>query len=239
MKQALDFPAMQAGSNTYGGLFRAVLQRDLLLVWRNRMDAVTTLGFLVVVASLFPLGIGADPARLVAIGPGVIWVAALLSVLLSLPRLFAQDHDNGTLEQLSLSGEPAVLWVMAKLLAFWLGACLPVILAAPLLALWFQLPANAWPALLGGLLLGTPVLAMLGAIGAALTLGLRNGGMLLGLLVLPLYIPVLIFGAGAVEAVLSGVGARAHLLLLGGICAATLALAPWACAASLNIAMES
>lgn len=231
-----ESPAL--GPTFFTGVFASTLHRDLLLAWRTRMDAMVTLGFLVVVTSLFPLGIGAQPQQLQSIGPGVIWVAALLSILLSLQRLFAQDHANGTLEQLALSGEPPVVWICAKLLAFWLSACMPVILIAPLLGLWFHLPAQALPALLLGLLLGTPVLVLLGAIGAALTLGLRNGGMLIGLLVLPLYTPVLIFGAGAVEAAISGLGARGHLLLLGGLCAATLALVPWACAGALRIAME-
>lgn len=230
--QAEDKPEL------FTGAFSATLRRDLLLAWRARSDIFISLGFLAVVASLFPLGIGAEPQQLASIGPGVIWVAALLSCLLSLNRLFAQDHADGVLEQLLLSGEPPALWVCAKLLAFWLTACLPVVLLSPLLALWFHLPLDVLPVLAASLLLGTPVLAMLGGIGAALTLGLNSNGMLLGLLVLPLYVPVLIFGTAATGTAMLGMDASSHLLLLGGICAACMALAPWACSACLDIAME-
>ncbi len=216
----------------------AVLRRDLLLAWRGRADVLVTLAFFIIVVCLFPFGVGAEPNKLRAIAPGVLWVAALLACLLSLHRLFAQDHTDGTLEQLLLSSEPAVVWVSAKILAFWLTTGLPVVAAAPGLALLLDLEQSALPTLVVSLLVGTPVLALLGAVGAALTLGLRGGGMLLALLVLPLFVPVLIFGAGAVEAELSGTGATAHLLLLGGGLAGTLALAPWACAAALRVAME-
>jgi heme exporter protein B len=219
-------------------VFCAMLGRDLRVAWRERTDILLTLGFFVVVVCLFPFGVGAEPNQLRAIAPGVIWVSALLSCLLSLPRLFAQDAADGVLDQLILSGEPAVVWVGAKVLAYWLASCFPVILAAPLLGLWLGLEVAALPVLVASLMLGTPVLAWLGAIGAALTLGLRSGGALLALLVLPLFIPVLIFGAGAVQAHVSGMGGQAHLMLLAGACAGTLALAPWACAASLRIAVE-
>jgi len=218
--------------------FVAVLRRDLLLAWRGRADVLVTLAFFVIVVCLFPFGVGAEPNQLRAIAPGVLWVAVLLSCLLSMHRLFAQDHTDGTLEQLLLSSEPAVVWVSAKVLAFWLSTGLPVVVVAPGLALLLDLEQGALPVLVVSLLLGTPILALLGAVGAALTLGVRGGGMLLALLVLPLFVPVLIFGAGAVEAELSGTGAVAHLLLLGGGCAGALALAPWACAASLRISME-
>lgn len=218
--------------------FVAVLRRDLLLAWRGRADVLVTLAFFVIVVFLFPFGIGAEPNLLRAIAPGVLWVAALLACLLSLHRLFAQDHADGTLEHLLLSSEPAVLWVIAKVLAFWLSTGLPVIAVAPAMAMLLDLEQGGMPVLLLSLLLGTPILALLGAIGAALTLGLRGGGMLLALLVLPLFVPVLIFGAGAVEAELSGTGASAHLLLLGGGLAAALALAPLACAAALRISSE-
>ncbi len=216
----------------------AVLRRDLLLAWRGRADVLVTLAFFVIVVCLFPFGVGAEPNKLRAIAPGVLWVAALLACLLSLHRLFAQDHADGTLEQLLLSSEPAVVWVSAKVLAFWLTTGLPVVAIAPGLALLLDLEQGALPVLVVSLLAGTPILALLGAVGAALTLGLRGGGMLLALLVLPLFVPVLIFGAGAVQAELSGTGAAAHLLLLGGGLAGALALAPWACAAALRIAME-
>ncbi len=218
--------------------FLAVLRRDLLLSWRGRADLLVTLAFFVIVVCLFPFGVGAETNQLRAIAPGVLWVAALLASLLSLHRLFAQDHADGTLEQLLLSSEPAVLWVAGKIVAFWLTTGLPLVVAAPGLALLFDLEQGALPVLTLSLALGTPILALLGAVGAALTLGVRGGGMLLALLVLPLYVPVLIFGAGAVDAYLGGTGAAAHLLLLGGGLAGALALAPWACAAALRIAME-
>lgn len=220
------------------GPFAAVLGRDMLLAWRGRADVLVTLAFFVVVVCLFPFGVGAEPNQLRAIAPGVLWVAALLSTLLSLHRLFAQDHADGTLEQLLLSPEPTVLWVTAKICAHWIATGLPVVVIAPGLALLFDVEQGALGVLILSLLLGTPVLALLGAVGAALTLGLRGGGMLLALLVLPLFVPVLIFGAGAVDAHLSGAGAEAHLLLLGGGLLAALALAPFACAGALRIAVE-
>lgn len=220
------------------GPFSAVLGRDLLLAWRGRADVLVTLAFFVVVVCLFPFGVGAEPNQLRAIAPGVLWVAALLSTLLSLHRLFAQDHADGTLEQLLLSPEPTVLWVVAKISAHWIATGLPLVVVAPGLALLFDVEQGALGVLILSLALGTPILALLGAVGAALTLGLRGGGMLLALLVLPLFVPVLIFGAGAVDAHLSGSGAQAHLLLLGGGLLAALALAPLACAAALRIAVE-
>lgn len=220
------------------GPFAAVLGRDLLLAWRGRADVLVTLAFFVVVVCLFPFGVGAEPNQLRAIAPGVLWVAALLSTLLSLHRLFAQDHADGTLEQLLLTPEPTVLWVVAKICAHWIATGLPLVIVAPGLALLFDVEQGALGVLILSLALGTPILALLGAVGAALTLGLRGGGMLLALLVLPLFVPVLIFGAGAVDAHLSGVGAQAHLLLLSGGLLGALALAPLACAAALRIAVE-
>ena len=219
-------------------VFRTMLQRDLRLAWRSRADILVTLAFFIIIVCLFPFGIGAEPNQLRLIAPGVLWVAVLLSNLLSLHRLFAQDHTDGTLEQLLLSNESPVIWIMAKILAFWLSTALPVTAIAPALALALDLETAAIPILIASLLLGTPILTLLGAIGAALTLGLRNGGMLLALLILPLFVPVLIFGAGAVEAEISGTGATAHLLLLGGGLLAALALVPWACAAALRITHE-
>lgn len=213
--------------------FAAVVQRDLLLAWRRRVEFGTTLGFFVLAALLFPLGAGAEPALLRRIGPGVLWVAALLASLLSLGRLFAADHADGTLEQLLLGGEPPAALVLAKIVAHWLVAGLPLVLLAAPLALAFGLPADALAPLAAGLLLGTPLLSLIGAVGAALTLGLRGGGMLLGLLVLPLYAPVLVFGAGSVDA-----AGPAPLLLLAGLLLAALALAPWAGTAALRIAIE-
>jgi heme exporter protein B len=219
-------------------LWRWTLQRDLLLAWRRRSDALGTLFFFLIAVSLFPLGTGAEPALLRSMAPGVLWVAALLAAMLSLDRLFAQDQVDGTLEQLLLAPQPLVLVVLAKVAAHWLVSGLPLVLLAPLLALWFGLPGDAVLALMAGLLLGTPVLSLLGAVGAALTLGLRGGGVLVALLVLPLQAPVLIFGAGAVAAPLVGLSPQPHLTLLGGLLALTLALAPWATAAALRIALD-
>jgi len=224
--------------NSLLGPFGAVLRRDLMLAWRGRADVLVTLAFFVVVVCLFPFGVGPETNQLRAIAPGVLWVAALLSTLLSLHRLFAQDHADGTLEQLLLSPEPTPLWVTAKVLSHWIVTGLPLIIAAPGLALLFDVEQGALGVLTLSLALGTPILALLGAVGAALTLGLRGGGVLLALLVLPLFVPVLIFGAGAVDAHLGGTGAEAHLLLLGGGLLGALALAPFACAAALRIAIE-
>jgi heme exporter protein B len=215
-----------------------VTKRDLLLAFRRRADVLTTLFFFVIAATLFPLGVGPEPALLRTLAPGILWVAALLASMLSLGRLFALDHADGTLEQMLLSPQPLSVLVIGKILAHWLVCGLPLVLMAPLLAIQFDLPAASMGVLLLSLLIGTPVLSLLGAIGAALTLGVRGGGVLVSLLVLPLYVPVLIFGAGAVDAQASGLGSSAHLLLLGGLLAGAAALAPWATALALRIALE-
>lgn len=218
--------------------FFAVLHRDLLLAWRGRADLLIALAFFVIVASLFPFGVGAEPNQLRAIGPGVVWVAALLASLLALPRMFSQDHDSGVLEQLLLSPEPAVLWVAAKIAAHWLATGLPLVLISPLLGLMYGLDGTAQTALVASLLLGTPILSLVGAIGAALTLGLRGAGSLLALLVLPLFVPVLVFGAGAVDAAGAGMGVSAQFSLLGAGVLGAVALVPWACVAALRLACE-
>jgi heme exporter protein B len=217
---------------------RAVIERELRIALRRRADVMTSLIFFVIVVSLFPLGVGADPVLLRTLGPGVVWVAALLASMLALARLFAADHADGTLEQLALAPQPLLLLVLAKTAAHWLTTGLPLVIIAPLLGLQFDLAADALLVLIASLLLGTPTLSLIGAIGAALTLGLRGGGALLALLVLPLYIPVLIFGAGGVEAVAAGLGAGAHLSLLAALLLGTLAFAPWATALALRISME-
>jgi heme exporter protein B len=219
-------------------VFWTVIRRDTLLAMRRRSDVLTTLFFFLMVSSLFPLGVGPERELLRTMAPGILWVAALLSAMLSLGRLFALDHADGTLEQMLLSPEPLTLIVAAKVLAHWLVSGLPLVLIAPLLALQFDLPTDAIGVLAASLLLGTPVLSLIGAIGAALTLGLRGGGVLVALLVLPLYIPVLIFGAGAVGAQASGLGSVAHLQLLAGLLLGAIALAPWAAAAGLRVAVE-
>ncbi|HJY75345.1 MAG TPA: heme exporter protein CcmB [Burkholderiales bacterium] len=219
-------------------LARSVVQRDLLLALRRRSDVATALLFFVIVASLYPLGIGADLNLLRPIAPGVIWVAALLSSMLSLVRLFAADYADGTLEQMLLGAAPLGVVVMAKTLAHWLVSGLPLVAIAPLIALQYDLAPRHYGVLALSLLLGTPVLSLIGAIGAALTLGLRGGGVLLALLVLPLYIPVLIFGAGSVEMVSADQSPAGHLLILSALLLAAVALSPWAIAAALRISME-
>lgn len=216
----------------------SILRRDLLLAMRRKAEVLTALFFFVIVSSLFPLGIGPEPALLRKIGPGVLWVGALLATMLGLQRMFATDHADGTLEQMVLSSAPLPLLVAGKIAAHWVVSGLPVVLLAPLLGLQFDLDAEALMVLTVGLLVGTPVLSLLGAIGAALTLGVRGGGALLSLLVLPLYIPTLIFGAGAVQAHLSGQGAGGHLSLLGALLAVSLFFAPWATTAALRISLE-
>jgi len=218
--------------------FRYVIARDLLLAMRRKADVLTTLFFFVIAVSLFPLGIGPDTELLRKIAPGIVWVAALLAAMLSLGRMFADDHRDGTLEQMMLAPQPLGLMVGAKIIAHWLLSGLPLVLIAPLLGLQFGLGGDALLILVASLLLGTPVLSLIGAIGAALTLGVRGGGVLVSLLVLPLFIPVLIFGAGAVEASVTGLGPAAHLSLLGAILLVALFFAPWATALALRIAVE-
>ena len=219
-------------------VIRAVVARDLRLALRRRADIVSALFFFIIVVSLFPLGVGPEPALLRQLAPGVLWVAALLATMLSLPRLFADDFRDGTLEQLALAPQPLGLIVLGKVLAHWLVSGLPLALLAPLLGLQFDLSNDALWVLTGSLLIGTPALSGIGAIGAALTLGVRGGGVLLSLLVLPLYIPVLIFGAGAVYATVTGLGAEAHLSLLAALTLCGVFFAPWPTAAALRIALE-
>jgi heme exporter protein B len=214
------------------------LQRDLLLAGRRRSEVLTALFFFVVVVSLFPLGIGPEPALLRRIGPGVLWVAALLATLLGLPRLFAADHADGTLEQMALSSQSFVLQLAGKVAAHWLLCGLPLVLLAPVLGLQFGLEGDALGVLMLSLLIGTPLLSLIGAIGAALTLGVRGGGVLLSLLVLPLFIPALVFGAGSVEAQAAGLSVRGHLSALAAMLALAAFFSPWAATASLRIAME-
>lgn len=216
----------------------AVIHRDLLLAMRRRTEVLTALFFFVIVTSLFPLGIGPEPVLLRRIAAGVLWVGALLATMLGLQRMFADDHADGTLEQMVLSPAPLVLLVVGKNVAHWLVCGLPLVLLAPVLGLQFDLDAQSLGVLTLGLLLGTPVLSLVGSIGAALTLGVRGGGVLLSLLVLPLYIPTLIFGAGAVQAHASGQGAGGHLSLLAALLVLALFFAPWATTAALKIALE-
>jgi heme exporter protein B len=215
-----------------------VVRRDLLLAMRRRTDILTTLFFFVIVVTLFPLGIGPELDVLRQIAPGIFWVAALLASMLALERLFAVDYADGSLEQLLLTPQPVSVLVVGKVLAHWLVTGLPLVLLSPLLGLQYDLPADALGVMVLTLLLGTPALSLIGAIGAALTLGLRGGGVLVSLLVLPLYIPVLIFGAGAVEATVSGLGGSGHLSMLGAILILATVLSPLATAAALRVSIE-
>jgi heme exporter protein B len=214
------------------------LRRDLKLALRRRSDVMNVLGFFVLACSMFPLAIGPQREWLQRIGPGIIWVAALLAVLLALPRLFEHDHADGTLDGMIASGHPLSLIVAGKLLAAWLVTGVPLIVLTPLLALAFSLPADAVPVMLVSLLLGTPVLIGLGAIAGALTLGLKSGPTLVTLLCLPLYVPVLVFGAGAVEAQTAGLSPLAHLALLGAGMLTVVLVAPPAAAQALRISVE-
>ena len=215
-----------------------VIRRDLVLAMRRRADVLTTLIFFVMVVSLFPLGVGPEMAMLRKMAAGVLWVAALLSSMLSLGRLFSADYLDGTLEQMMLAPQSLSMLVLGKMTAHWMVSGLPLVLLAPVLGLQFDMSVQALGVLIFGLLLGTPVLSMIGAIGAALTLGLRGGGVLLSLLVLPLYIPMLIFGTGAVEAVASGLSIASHLSLMGALLVLSLVFTPWVTAHALRISME-
>lgn len=218
--------------------FIAVVQRDLRLAFAQGGAATMAALFFVLAVTLFPLGVGPESQVLARIGGGVIWVAALLAAMLSLDRLFQADYEDGSLDLLLLSPLPPSLLVLAKCLAHWLVTGLPLAVIAPVLALLMNMDAHAIPTLLAAMLLGTPALSLIGSIGAALTVGIRRGGVLLSLLVLPLFIPTLIFGAGAVEAASTGLGASAYLLILAALSMAALVLAPLASAAALKLAAE-
>jgi len=217
---------------------RGLFQRDVLLAWRRRSEILTSVFFFMIVASLFPLGVGPEPVTLRAIAPGVVWVAALLSCLLSLHRLFAVDYQDGTLEQMLLTPHPLSLLMLSKIGAHWIVAGLPLVLLSPLLGMQFGLSGPSVGVLVLSLFLGTPALSLLGSIGAALTLGIRGGGLLVALLTFPLFVPILIFGAGAVASSEAGLGAEAHLSLLGACLVLAITFVPWATAAAVRIALE-
>ena len=219
--------------------FLAALKRDLLLVFRHRNDIINPLAFFLMVAVLFPLGVSPDPAFLSEVAAGVIWVAALLACLLSVDGIFRGDYEDGSLEQMLVSPEPLLILVLAKVISHWLvsGFCLAII--SPLVAMMFFLPSEGYLALILSLLLGTPTLSLMGAIGAGLTVGLRRGGVLISLLVLPLYIPVLIFGAGTVQAGAMGLPIQGYLALLGAILVFSIMWAPFAIAAALKVSVRS
>lgn len=233
--------ALQTDSDTDyhpARIFIATLKRELQLALRRRSDLVNPLIFFLMVATLFPLGVSPEPTLLAILAPGVVWVAALLATLLAMDSLFRSDFEDGSLEQILLSPQPLFVVVLGKVLAHWMMTGLPLTLMAPLLGVMLFLPAEGMTGLMLSLLIGTPTLSLVGAIGAALTVGLRKGGVLISLLVLPLYIPVLIFGTAAVEAALTGLPVGGHLALLGALLALGLALAPLAIAAALRISVS-
>jgi heme exporter protein B len=217
--------------------FAAILRRDLTLALRHRSELANPIVFFVVVVTLFPLALGPEKDILMRVAPGIIWVAALLAATLSMDRMFRHDFEDGSLEQLLLTPHPPSALVLAKILAHWLVTGLPLILVSPLLALLLHLPMKALPTLLASLALGTPVLSLVGAIGVALTVGLRRGGLLLTLLVLPLYVPVLIFAAGAVDNATAELAVAGQLYFLAALLVLALTLAPLATAASLRISL--
>jgi heme exporter protein B len=218
--------------------FWTSMRRDLVLANRHKSEWLTALFFFVMVTNLLPLGVGPEVSLLRKIAPGVLWIGALLSTLLGLQRLFSSDHGDGTLEQMALSPVPLAWLVAGKMVTHWLVCGLPVVLMAPLLGIQFDLPTRSLGILVLSLLLGTPILSAVGALGAALTLGLRGGGALLSLLILPLYIPALIFGAGAVEADLAGISPQGHLSLLGALLVLSVFFSPWVTSLALRIALE-
>ncbi len=222
-----------------GRVFWITLKRDLLLAYRRRNDLVSPLMFFLMVATLFPLGVSPDPVFLSEVAAGVVWVAALLATLLSMDSLFRSDFDDGSLEQMLLSPQPLALLVVAKVCAHWMSSGLPLTIMSPLLGVMLFLPSEGMLPLIITLLIGTPTLSLIGAIGAGLTVGLRKGGVLITLLVLPLYIPVLIFGTGAVQAATSGLPIDGYVAILGAILALGIVLAPIAVAASLRISVSN
>ncbi len=218
--------------------FNELVKRDLSLAFRQGMDSLMVVAFFIIAVVLFPFGVGPEPNTLAKIAGGTIWVAALLSSMLSLERLFQTDYEDGSLELLALAPIPLEITVLAKVVAHWLTTGLPLIVTAPLLAVLMQMPTEGFIVLIAALLLGTPTLSLIGAVGAALILGSRRGGVLLSLLVLPLYIPILIFGVSAVDAAIFDQSVRPHLVFLGALLAGSMALTPWASAAALRQALE-
>lgn len=231
-------PKRHQASGSFSGGFSWAMARDLRLAWRHPDEAVLTVAFFALVASLFPLGIGAEPQLLARIGPGVIWVGALLAAFLALPGLFAADYADGSLEQMTLSPHPALGWAAGKVAAHWIVSGLPLTLLSPLIGLQYGLSPDTLGVQALSLLIGTPVLSLLGGACAALALGARGGGMLLALLALPLFVPVLIFGAGAAEAQATGLSAAPHLSLLGAALIAALVGLPVAVGAAVRIAVD-
>jgi heme exporter protein B len=232
MTQTTDkLTTIETANLSYRAVFTLLIKRDLTIAFRHRDEILNPLLFFIIVVSLFPLGVGPESTMLTRIAPGIIWVAALLSTLLSLDRLFKSDYADGSLEQMLLSPHPIFILVLAKITAHWLVTGLPLILVAPLLAVLLHLNENSYGALMLTLLLGTPVLSLLGAIGVALTVGIKKGGVLLSLLVLPLYIPVLIFATSAIDTAASHLPYTGQLAIIGALFIGSLTLAPFAVSA--------
>lgn len=218
--------------------FLIILQRDLILAIRHRAELMNPVLFFVLVVILFPLGIGAEISILAKIAPGVIWIAALLSALLSLDRIFRTDMEDGSLEQMLISAQPMSLLILAKIIAHWMITGLPVVLVGPLLALFLGLSMDGIEALFYTLLVGTPILSAIGSVGVALTVGLRRGGVILSLLVLPLYVPVLIFASQAVDAAAAGFPTVAPIAMLSALLLLSLSLTPWAASSALKMSVS-
>jgi len=225
-------------SMSLGQAIGATIRRELLLAVRNPVDVINPLIFFVIAVTLFPLGGGVDDEYLSSIAPGVIWVTALLAVMLSMDSLFRADYEDGSLEQLLMSPQPLFFLVLGKVFSHWLVACLPIILLAPVMALMLKLPVAGIGALLVSLCLGTPILTLIGAIGMALTVGLSRSGLLLAVLILPLYVPVLVFGTGVVDAAINNVAYSGLLALLGAMLALAVSLSPLAIVAALRISVN-
>ena len=238
MEQLVTNEQSKSAGDSVITLFWAVLKRDLMLAYRKKSDLFNPLIFFLMVATLFPLGVSPEPDFLAEVAPGVVWVAALLATLLSMDSLFRSDFEDGTLEQTLLSPQPLFIVVLAKVLAHWMMSGLPLTVLAPLLGVMLFLPSEGMSGLMISLLLGTPTLSLIGAIGAALTVGLRKGGVLISLLVLPLYIPVLIFGTSAVQAAVTGLPLAGFFALLGAMLALGLVMAPLAIGAALRISVS-
>jgi heme exporter protein B len=218
--------------------FVAIFRRDLKVALQRKVEVLSGLFFYLVVATLFPLALGSDLDMLRTLAPGVLWVGALLSSMLTLGRLFEADWQDGTLEQMVLTPNNLSLLVLAKILSHWVLCGMPLVLLSTVLGVMFDLPLDHALVLMGTLLVGTPILSCLGAIASALTLGLRGGGVLISLLVLPLYVPVLVFGTGAVESLASGLGVQAYFSILLAMLLPALFFSPWACSAALKVALE-
>lgn len=225
-------------ATTAGRAFWPILRRDLKLSVRRRSEVLQPLIFLCVVISLFPLGVSPAPERLATMAQGVIWIAALLATVLSLDTFFRDDWNDGSIEQWAVSGHSLAIIAMARVTAHWLVSGLPIVLLSPLMATWMQLPPEGLPVLAATLVLGTPVLSLVGAIGSALTVGTRRGGQLMSLLVFPLYVPVLIMATSATGAAVDGLPYNGQLGLMAAMLVATLTLAPFAIAAALRLSLE-